>query len=274
MDIPTVNHHVGSTERVFVAHVNDLNDFYLHSELVRDSLVKLGQELYAEYSESLTKKSLGINETLNIDDYCACPSESEDWYRGLIRQIDSNGNAIVFKIDYGDVQYVPIQFLRPLHKRFIQLHRLAFHCSLVNLIKPLDGWSVKLVDEFRSRLTTTFLYAKFINYNEIRDISEVEITEKSSKTSLNNDFQPYQMQRLVLPINDKFLYEHIPLEKIESIQANQIRMLYYICPSRFYIYLRENINSYTNFQNDLHKAVQNLRSISTPVKYQVIVKKM
>jgi hypothetical protein len=25
MDIPASNHHVGSTERVFVAHVNDLN---------------------------------------------------------------------------------------------------------------------------------------------------------------------------------------------------------------------------------------------------------
>jgi hypothetical protein len=25
MEIPALNHHVGSTERVFVAHVNDLN---------------------------------------------------------------------------------------------------------------------------------------------------------------------------------------------------------------------------------------------------------
>ncbi|CAF1033127.1 unnamed protein product [Rotaria sordida] len=270
MDIPTLNHHVGSTERVFIAHVNDLNDFYLHSELVRDSLLKLGQELYDEYSEALTKNSLGINETLNIGDYCACPSESEDWYRGLIRQIDSNGHAIVFKIDYGDVQYIPIQFLQPLHKRFIQLHRLAFHCSLVNLIKPLDGWSLKVIDEFRSRLTTTFLYAKFINYNEIRDISEVEITEKSSKTSLNKDFQQYQMQRLILPMIDKFQYKHIPLEKLDCIQSNQIRLLYYICPSLFYVYLRENISSYISFQNDLQKVMQKHQSITTPIKYQPI----
>ncbi|CAF4858871.1 unnamed protein product [Rotaria sp. Silwood1] len=270
MDIPTVNHHVGSTERVFIAHVNDLNDFYLHSDFFRDPLLKLGQELYTEYSESLTKNTLEINETLNIGDYCACPSESEDWYRGLIRQIDSNDNASVFKIDYGDVQYIPIKFLRPLHKRFIQLHRLAFHCSLVNLIKPLDGWSTKIIDEFRSRLTTTFLYAKFINYNEIIDISEVEITEKSSKISLNKDFQQYQIQRLVIPMNDKFLYKYIPLERLDYIQSNQIRMLYYICPSRFYVYLRENINSYMSFQNDLQKAIQNLRSISIPVKYQPV----
>jgi len=28
MDIPTSNHHIGSTERVFVAHVNDLNGLF------------------------------------------------------------------------------------------------------------------------------------------------------------------------------------------------------------------------------------------------------
>lgn len=54
------------------------------------------------------------NVKLEVGDYCACPSESEDWYRGIIRQLDSNGVAIVFKIDYGDIQIIPIKFLRPL----------------------------------------------------------------------------------------------------------------------------------------------------------------
>lgn len=77
---------------------------------------------YRRFSEALHKlfvfrKPLKPDEVLNVGDYCACPSESEDWYRGLIRQIDSNGHASVFKLDYGDVQCVPIQFLRPLHVR-------------------------------------------------------------------------------------------------------------------------------------------------------------
>lgn len=58
----------------------------------------------------------------------------------------------------------------------------------MNLIKPTDGWSEDVIKEFCSRVTTTFLYAKFINYNEIRDIFEVEITEKSLKTPLHKDF--------------------------------------------------------------------------------------
>lgn len=82
----------------------------------------------------IRKKSFPVNQTLNIGDYCVCPSESEDWYRGLIRQIDSDGNAVVFKIDYGDVQCIPIQFLRPLHVTikisFLQLkHNFSFLIS-------------------------------------------------------------------------------------------------------------------------------------------------
>jgi hypothetical protein len=76
MNISALNHHVGSTERVFVAHVNDLNgwllffphrkysfsyfnnflfvDFYLHSESVHESVISLGKDLYNEYSKSYT----------------------------------------------------------------------------------------------------------------------------------------------------------------------------------------------------------------------------
>ena len=68
-NIPAHTHHVGSTERAFVAHVNDLNgessedflrgiervlalDFYLNSESVHQALVNLGKDLYDEYSQS------------------------------------------------------------------------------------------------------------------------------------------------------------------------------------------------------------------------------
>ncbi|CAF1434332.1 unnamed protein product [Adineta ricciae] len=269
LEIPTLNHHVGSTERVYVAHVNDLNDFYLYSELFRDSLGKLGQELYDEYSDSLTKP-LKPDEMLNVGDYCACPSESEDWYRGLIRQIDSNGHASVFKLDYGDVQCVPIQFLRPLHERYFVLNRLAFHCSLANLIKPIDGWPLDIVEEFRSRLTTTFLFAKFVNYNEIRDISEVEIAEKNSKIPINKDFERYQSQRPTIRPTDKHLYKFIPMEKLELNQSYQIRILYYISPSHFYVYLKEKFNAHTSFQTDLQQAVHDLRTITPPAKDQMM----
>ena len=158
------------------------------------------------------------------------------------------------------------------------------------MIKPIDGWPLDIVEEFRSRLTTTFLFAKFVNYNEIRDISEVEIAEKNSKTPLNKDFgkisnmstnemnllllriiERYQSQRPTIRPTDKHLYKcmpntthynrsssfalfvAIPMEKLELNQSYQIRMLYYISPSHFYVYLKEKFNAHTSVNTNIEE---------------------
>ncbi len=36
------------------------------------------------------------------------------------------------------------------------------------------------------------------------------------------------------------------MEILDSTQPNQVRILYYINPSRFYVYLREKLNSHTS----------------------------
>ncbi|CAF4452662.1 unnamed protein product, partial [Rotaria magnacalcarata] len=59
-------------------------------------------------------------------------------------------------------------------------------------------------------------------------------------------------------------------EKLDCNQPNQIRLLYYINPSHFYVYLRDNINSYKALQKDLQQAMQNSRPIASPTKYQPV----
>ncbi len=56
---------------------------------------------------------------------------------------------------------------------------------------------MKVIEEFRSWLAGPFLSTKFINYNEIKDISEVEITEKSSKIPLNKEFGQIKFETLL-----------------------------------------------------------------------------
>jgi len=56
---------------------------------------------------------------------------------------------------------------------------------------------LEAIEEFRSRLAGPFLYAKFINYNQIKDIFEVEITEKGSETSLNKEFGKIKFEILL-----------------------------------------------------------------------------
>jgi hypothetical protein len=79
-------------------------------------------------------------------------------------------------------------FLPEPARNFRPGYRLAHHCTLSNIIKPTNGWPLNVIDEFRTQLNKPFLYARFFNYNEIKEISEVEINVKGSETTLNKNF--------------------------------------------------------------------------------------
>lgn len=83
------------------------------------------------------------------------------------------------------------------------------------------------------------------------------------------------------------LIKDIPMETLEPMQPNQIRLLYYINPSRFYVYLREKTAAHISvnltillrlkcaaffhqFQNDLQVSIQKFGPISSPRRYQPI----
>ena len=111
-------------------------------------------------------------------------------------------------------------------EQFCEHPRLAFNCSLANIIKPLDGWPDNVIDEFKRSLTTTFLYAKINNYNPIRYLCEVELRDRSSQMTMNEDFsrlsldespndtldfpfailEHYQQAESLVPLNDALIY--------------------------------------------------------------------
>ncbi|CAF2986755.1 unnamed protein product [Rotaria sp. Silwood2] len=263
------NFVIGSEARVFAGHINDLNDFYLYTSWSYKKVFNLAPQFTEAFSKESTT-SAQLNETFHVGDYCACTINDKDWDRGVIRQLDSNGFATIYRIDYGDVQRIRVQFLLRLQEWMFQTYRLAHHCTLSNIIKPINGWPSNVIDEFRAQLNRSNLYARFLNYNEIREISEVEIRVKGSTKTVNKDFERYQMERSVVQINDQHVYQNISMEILDCTRPNEICMLYYISPTRFYVYLKEKFDSHTSFQIDLQKSMQNLHTLSSPVKYQVI----
>jgi len=54
-----------------------------------------------------------------------------------------------------------------------------------------------LVNPFSFTIGKTISYAKFISYNETTGISEIEITEKESKISLNKEFGKIKFEILL-----------------------------------------------------------------------------
>ncbi|CAF3680449.1 unnamed protein product [Rotaria sp. Silwood1] len=135
-------------------------------------------------------------------DYCAYQSENEVCYRGLIRERDSDGNAIVFKIDYGDVQRILVLLLRPLEEWMFEVQHLAIHCSLADLVKPINGWSSEVIGQFSSRLNKPFLYGKFINYNKSTDMSSLQNNWQEAGKNLPSISSPVKYQAIAVQDNN------------------------------------------------------------------------
>ena len=69
-----------------------------------------------------------------------------------------------------------------------QIPRLAHRCTLSNIIKPRNGWPLDVIDAFTAQLNKQNVYARFLNYHTITEISAVEIRVKGSKTTVNENF--------------------------------------------------------------------------------------
>ncbi|CAF4412632.1 unnamed protein product, partial [Adineta steineri] len=73
-----------------------------------------------------------------------------------------------------------------------------------------------------------------------------------------------QLQHLSLQNNDMPIHKSIPMEKLDFIELNLVKILCYQTPSRFYVYLRQKLDSHAKFQIELQRAMQNYQSISIP----------
>lgn len=66
----------------------------------------------------------------------------------------------------------------------------------------------------------------------------------------------------------------IPMENFDLIHPNAVRILYYLHPNRFYVYLPQKIQIHAQFQMELQEAMKNYPSnVSTPSyqRYQPVV---
>ncbi|CAF1009511.1 unnamed protein product [Rotaria sordida] len=145
-------------------------DFYLYTS---ESYKKIFN-FASQFTEAFSKES-----TWAIND--------KDSDRDIVCQLDSNGFATIFRIDYGDVQRI--------RTWMFQIYRLAHHCTLSNIIRPINGWLSNVIDKFHAQLNRPNLYARLPNYSGIRQISEVEISVKGSTKRFQIDLQK-SMQNL------------------------------------------------------------------------------
>ncbi|CAM2713618.1 unnamed protein product [Rotaria socialis] len=76
-----------------------------------------------------------------------------------------------------------------------------------------------------------------------------------------------QTHQLSLQDSDMPLHKFIPLEKLDIVQLNQVRILYYQTPRRFYVYLPNKIDTHAQFQIELQRSMQNYKLTTASTQY-------
>lgn len=118
--------NVGDKVEVYVTYVVSPADFHCQLCTNEEQLDILMAEL-ADYCNSLPPEG---NTCLTEGQVCAAASSMDDaWYRAEVMQVCED-KAIVFFVDYGNSEEVPLSKVRPLMPRHAHLPAQAVWCSL------------------------------------------------------------------------------------------------------------------------------------------------
>ncbi|ESO89880.1 hypothetical protein LOTGIDRAFT_164573 [Lottia gigantea] len=133
---------------VLMAHINTPGDFYVHKVSIEngknmDKLMKdINQKFFAYTKKRLEQLSRDFLPRVN--DYCCAKFKDGNYYRGKVVELINKSDikskqkkhdVVVFYIDFGDKETVPLSQVYPLPKEFTILPPLALWCCLSD-IKP------------------------------------------------------------------------------------------------------------------------------------------
>lgn len=124
---------------LFFVQVGDLD--------TAQNLKKLSEELNAFYHLSQP-----TSYRPQPNQFCAAHfTETGDWCRAFIKDIDSDNFVKVHYIDYGNAEKLPMSSIQPLMDNFTTSPSFALPCSLANITQPESpGWAdeaIKLIKE-------------------------------------------------------------------------------------------------------------------------------
>ncbi len=124
----TIDLKIGSTYSVLVCHVESLNEFYCQLTESFSDLKDLMENIYT-HCESSCSASHGDIPIVN-QPIIATFSEDGNWYRALVREIESKTSAVVKFVDYGNSESVSFDSMKKLTENFVKLPCQAIQCSL------------------------------------------------------------------------------------------------------------------------------------------------
>ncbi|XP_066478649.1 tudor domain-containing protein 15 [Tiliqua scincoides] len=139
---------IGSVYVAFVEYVLNPSNFWIHTNDYQDVFEDLMNNIADVYDSGETcDKILENPEPGKL--CCARYSKDMHFYRAIIMEVVDNINCIVYFLDFGNTETVPLFDVKVLLPEFQKLPALAICCSLANAFSVEDVWIKKATDYFK-----------------------------------------------------------------------------------------------------------------------------
>ncbi|XP_023652742.2 tudor domain-containing protein 1 isoform X2 [Paramormyrops kingsleyae] len=129
----------GAQIQATVVELRNPGKFFIHveSKAVMESLRSVTVMLQKMYAGST-----GTEYMPDCGEACAVMySQDRNWYRGVVQSVDiSQKTAMVFYMDYGNEEVVPLDRIRPLASCVDRIPPCAVHCQVAGVTVVTGGW--------------------------------------------------------------------------------------------------------------------------------------
>ncbi|XP_034966211.1 tudor domain-containing protein 6 isoform X1 [Zootoca vivipara] len=162
-DLPQKIISLGLKTLMYVSHINNPSDFYVHLAEDEPLLDSISEKLNnSEKIESLSGQQLHVGDIM-----CALFSEDGLWYRAAVIEKPSGKLVRVQYIDYGNTALVSTCKTARLLEECSSVPVMSLHCSLYGVkTTELSEWTQEAVRYFSQRTSDIQLNGEFVEKTE------------------------------------------------------------------------------------------------------------
>ncbi|KAK9507927.1 hypothetical protein O3M35_007687 [Rhynocoris fuscipes] len=170
---------------IYVSDAANPDNFTVLPTKYLSDLNKLTEEM-TDYYDNMKPN---VTSPLQYDVY-AMKHTDGFWYRAVLYRV-LNDNITVRLCDYGNLDIVTLQNLRPLHKKFMKMPFVGFKAALCGIAPKHRDWSVQDCVALKDMIKEKKLISIIKEVRQVKDeiVLFLEITDTTSNNDININHQ-------------------------------------------------------------------------------------
>jgi len=132
-----------------VCFVKSPHNFWIRLDEFKTELIDMNDRLQTEYENAMNEDGFNVKNLKLGLLYCVFNQKNFEWQRCEILRINQNEISI-FYIDFGEIDLVAAESIRPLKDSFKSIKRFALNCSFDDLIPSGTSsiWKSVAINQF------------------------------------------------------------------------------------------------------------------------------